>query len=177
MKASKIILLIINLLGGSAVVGSYILGLGGHPAQTEALWGGVPAAIRPIYTVNMFLAATGYLILFFILLLRVDPEQARVGSFGFHAFNLLYLLILVPSSLWMSLTFAVAESYTPTRWLAVVLTLVLVGLGSAGMLAAVIALKPRLPGGWRWASIIGATFLFLQTGILDAILWTIYYLK
>jgi hypothetical protein len=60
METQKIILLIINILGGIAVVGSYILGLKGQSAGTNILWGGVPANIRPVYTVSMILSALGY---------------------------------------------------------------------------------------------------------------------
>jgi hypothetical protein len=176
MNKQKLLMLVINLIGGIAVVASYVLGLGAHPGQTEALWGGVPVSIRPFYTGNMLLAATGYLFLLYFLLVRLDPA-VRIGKLSWWAFNLLYILILAPSALWMSLTFAVAEQYTLMRWLSVVVTLALVGLGSSGMLLALLKLRPRPQGGAYWLAVAGAFFLFLQTGVLDAIVWISYYLK
>jgi hypothetical protein len=177
MHKQKLLMLLINLFGGSAVVGSYILGLRAHPGQVEALWGGVPAGLRPIYTANMLVAAAGYLALFIILMLCVDPEQARIGRRRFGTFNWLYLLILIPSALWMSQTYAVVQAYTTARWAAVLVTLVLVGLGSAGMLAALLRLRPR-PSAWKYGlALAGAFFLFLQTGVLDAIVWPLYYMN
>jgi hypothetical protein len=177
MNKQKLLMLLINLLGGGAVVGSYMLGLRAHPGQTDALWGGVPAGLRPIYTVNMLLAALGYLVLLAILLLRVDADQTRIGRLRFGTFNLLYLLILIPSALWMSQTYALAQEFTPVRWVGVLVTLALVGLGSAGMLIALLKIKPRPPAGSYWLAIVGAFFLFVQTGVLDAVIWPLFYLK
>lgn len=177
MDKTKTTLLLINLLGGIAVIGSYVLGLRAHPGQTEALWGGVPTGIRPFYGINMLFAAAGYLAILFILLLRVTPSTATLGKLPFWTLNLVYLFILVPSALWMSLTFSVAEGYTLGRWLAVVVVLALTGLASIALLASVIALTPRLPPGLYWLTVIGGIFLVLQTTVLDAIVWTTYYLK
>jgi hypothetical protein len=175
MQKQKIILLLINLIGGTAVIAGYVLGLRAHPGQTGALWGGVPTGIRPFYAVNMLFAAAGYLAIFFILLLRVD-SSAVIGKLPFWIFNLLYLFILIPSALWMSLTFSVAYGYTLGRWLAVVTVLALTGLASIGLLASVIALHPRLPSGLYWITVAGGIFLVLQTAVLDGIVWTAYYL-
>lgn len=176
MDKTKIILLIVNILGGAAVLGSYALGLKAHPGQGNALWGGVPAGIRPFYGLNMLFAAAGYLFVLYVLLFRVD-STAMIGGLPFWTLNLIYLFILVPSALWMSLTFSVAEQYTLGRWLAVVLVLALAGLGSIALLASVMALQPRLPDVLYWWTVAGGIFLVLQTAILDAIVWTLYYLK
>lgn len=176
MDKTKLILLLINLLGGTAVIGSYVLGLRAHPGQTEALWGGVPTGIRPFYAIDMLFAAAGYLAIFFVLLLRVDPS-ATIGKLPFWTLNLVYLFILVPSALWMSLTFSVADGYTLGRWIAVVTVLALTGFASIALLVSVITLTPRLPIGLYWLTVIGGIFLVLQTAVLDAIVWTSYYLK
>lgn len=176
MDKQKLFLLLINLLGGTAVIGSYVLGLSAHPGQTEALWGGVPVGLRPFYAVNMLFAAAGYLTIFFLLLLRVD-SSATIGNLPFWTLNLVYLFILIPSALWMALTFSVADGYTLGRWAAVVTVLALTGLASVGLLASVIALEPRLPSTLYWITVVGGIFLVLQTAVLDAIVWTSYYLK
>lgn len=176
MSKQKLFMLIINLIGGPAVIGSYVLGMSAHPGQAAALWGGYPVSLRSISTVNMLLAAAGYLFLLYFLLVRVDPA-ARSGKFPFGIFNLFYVLILLPSALWISLTFAVADQYTLGRWMAVIVTLALVGLGSTGMLLALLGLRPRPAGGMYWLAVAGAFFLFLQTAVLDALVWTLNYLK
>ena len=176
MNKQKLLMLVINLIGGPAVIGSYMLGITAHPGQAAALWGGFPASLRPISTANMLLAAAGYLFLLVFLLVRVDPA-ARIGKFPFGIFNLFYVLILIPSAIWISLTFAVADQYTLGRWLAVIVTLALVALGSTGMLLALLGLRPRPAGGMYWLAVAGAFFLFLQTAVFDAILWTVTFLN
>jgi hypothetical protein len=176
MNKQKLTLLIINLVGGTAVLASYVLGLAAHPGQTGALWGGVPEGIRSLSSLNMLLAAAGYLAIFFILLLRVAPSST-IGRLPFWTFHLLYLFLLIPSALWMSLTFSVVEGYTFGRWLAVIAVLVLAGLASLGLLVSVIALKPPLPFRLRVLAVAGGIFLTLQTAVMDAILWTVFYLK
>ena len=55
--SSRNLLLALNALGGGAVLWSYVVGLMGDSSVGNALWGGVPETLRPLYTVNMFLAA------------------------------------------------------------------------------------------------------------------------
>jgi hypothetical protein len=57
MDAIKRWLIAIILIGGVAVLGSYIWGILAYPDAGQILWGGVPEIIRPFYMVNMFLAA------------------------------------------------------------------------------------------------------------------------
>jgi hypothetical protein len=63
MHKENVIILVINIIGGSAVVGSYVHGISTHAGGSSALWGGIPETLKPIYMLNMLLAATGYLIL------------------------------------------------------------------------------------------------------------------
>jgi len=106
MHLKKWLLLFINIFGGIAVLGSYVQGILAHPRAAETLWGGVPLSIRPFYTAGMFLAAAGYFAFTYFILFRLDPRQARIFQrFGFGEFNALYAAILLPSALWMPLTF------------------------------------------------------------------------
>ena len=60
MRTEQVILLIINILGGAAVIGSYVFGLKGQSGGANVLWGGVPNSLRPVYTVSMILSALGF---------------------------------------------------------------------------------------------------------------------
>ena len=174
MNKSKQILLLINLLGGAAVIGSYIWGFISSPGGLEAFWGGVPAVLRTAITVNMLLAAASYLVIFLILLLRV-PVAATVGNLPFWTFHIIYLVILFPSALWMPLTQAVIKQYTPLCWGSVVLVLVLTALAGIALLIALLCLRPALTSRQKTLAIIGSAFFILQTTILDAILWTSFF--
>ena len=140
-----------------------------------ALWGGVPAAIQPLYTGWMFVAAAGYLTLAYFLFFKVDPERARVGGLGFGLFNVLFVLILVPSALWMPWTFAYLAEPSALMWSVVRAGLATTGLAALGMIAALVLLEPREPAGLHKAAVAGAIGFFVQTGVLDALLWPVWF--
>jgi hypothetical protein len=101
---SKSLWLLINILGGIAVIGSYILGFRSRADAFTVLWGGVPERIRVFYTAGMVLAALGYFAFGIYLLVLAPGEISVFGQFGFGMLGLIFLLILLPSVLWMPLT-------------------------------------------------------------------------
>jgi hypothetical protein len=172
MHTNKWLMVLINIFGGVAVLGSYVHGFLTHPGAAEVLWGGVPQAIRPFYTVNMFLAAAGYFAFTFFILFRLNPEETRVfGRFGYGAFNALYAAILIPSALWMPLTFLAVEYPGPALLWVVRIVLAVVGLASLGLLLALLMVKPPQPLWAHKLAIIGCAFFCIQTALLDAIIW------
>jgi hypothetical protein len=52
MGTQQIILLIINVIGGAAVIGSYIYGPSGQTGGANVLWGGVPENMRLVYGIS-----------------------------------------------------------------------------------------------------------------------------
>jgi hypothetical protein len=165
-----------NALGGAAVLASYAHGLWAHPASRGAVWGDVPDALRPVYTVTMLLAAVGYLAFTYFVLFRLDPRRTQVaGRFGYGAFIILYALILIPSALWMPLTFAMLEQPGAALWVAIRAVLALVGLGSVGLLAALLTVHPRSPHVAHRLAVAGAVALVLQTAVLDALVWPAFF--
>jgi hypothetical protein len=176
MHASHRSLLALNVLGGIAVLGSYAHGLLTHPGTASQVWGGVPAGLRPLYTVSMLLAAAGYFAFGFFVFFRLDPERTRIaGRFGFGALHALYASILVPSALWMPLTFAMLEAPSAALWAAIRVTLALVGLGSLGLVAALASAGPARAPGARALAVAGALAFSLQTAVLDALVWPAFF--
>jgi hypothetical protein len=172
MKKYRWLLLAVNLLGGSAVIGSYIWGLAGRPGAADTLWGGVPAAVRPYYTTGMLLAAIGYFAFTYFILFRADPEKTKVfDCCDARVFPGLYLGILVPSALWMPATFRAVENPSVTAVWIVRGVLILVALFSLGLLAALIGTKPRLPAWAHTLAVAGAVLFCVQTVVLDAVVW------
>ncbi len=177
MHPKKWLLLTINLLGGAAVLGSYAYGLRTHANATDVLWGGVPASIRPVYSAGMLLAAAGYFAFIYFILFRLDPGKASVWHRpGFDAFNILFAAILIPSALWMPLTFAATESASAVLAWVVRLVLVGVGLASLGLLAALVNVEPRQPPWAYWLAVIGCAAFCVQTAVLDMIVWSAYFI-
>jgi len=175
MHAQRKNLLWINLIGGTAVLGSYVLGIAGHESPGD-VWGGVPESLKPLYTVNMFLAAAGYFLFTYFVFFRVDPERARVaGRFRFGLFNALYALILIPSALWMPLTFAMLDAPSAGLWVTIRLVLAAVGIGSLGLAAAVLAVDAPGSNWPRRLAFVGTLAFSFQTAVLDALVWPAYF--
>lgn len=169
-------LLALNVTGGIAVLGSYAWGISMHPGDTDFLWGGVPAALKPFYNVCMLTAAAGYFPFTLLLLFGTDAERARVaGRFGFGCFHILYALVLLPSALWMPLTFQLLGGWDPALWATIRIVLALVGIGSLGLLAALVTLSPVSSRGWRALAVAGAVAFCIQTALLDATVWPAYF--
>ena len=176
MSAQMGLTLLINLIGGSAVLGSYAIGLATHPGASQVLWGGVPGSFRPVYTASMFLAASGYLAFTYFILFRLDSSAAQVaGRFGFWVFNALYAAILFPSALWMPLTFWAGEQPSPISLWTVRSVLAAVGLASLSLLAALLKVSPRQPVWVHRLALIGCAAFCLQTAFLDAVLWSVFF--
>lgn len=166
----------IVLVGGVAVLGSYSQLLLHSPDRLSDFWGGVPAAWLPAYTANMLLAALGFFAFTGLVLLGLKPEQVRfAGRLGYNLFHALYLLILIPSALWMPFTLTMIENPSAGLWLAIRIILALVGLGSVGLLVALINLQPRPSRPVYGIVLAGCLFFCLQTAILDALVWTAYF--
>jgi hypothetical protein len=172
VDALKIILLLVNVVGGVAVMGSYVLGLRGESRGANALWGGVPARIRPVYTVSMLLSAIGYLaVLYYVFFELVSDEVEIAGTLGFVVFIPVFVLVLVPSAFWMPLSNVYVDKPSTGTWLAIRTVLFVVGLASIALAWALFALEPNDHGVAYWFAVVGSVYFAFHTFILDAIVW------
>jgi hypothetical protein len=176
MTAEKRGLVFINLLGGLAVLGSYAYCLAANPATRMNLWGNVPEALRPAYTVSMLLAATGYFAFSYFVLLRVDSREARIaGAYGYRVFLWIYAGILAPSALWMPLTFRMFEAPGWGLWIAIRIVLGLVGISSLALVGSIASARPAGHSWARTLALAGAAAFAVQTALLDALVWPHYF--
>lgn len=162
--------LALQLALGPSVLASYAVCFTLWPETVAAMWGGVPPAARGLYTTWMFVAAAGYAVFTPALLLKADPERARV-AFGlrYRALHVCYAALLLGSILWMPLTKWHLDGALP--FALVVLDLWVVAAASLALLATTLRLSPPLPGAWRIAAPLGAVAFCVQTVILDALVW------
>jgi hypothetical protein len=168
MGTQQIILLIINILGGAAVILSYVYGLKGQAGGANVLWGNVSESIRPLYMVSMIISALGYFAFIYYVLFRIDPAMASVSYGWFYA---IFLLILIASAFWMPLTNMYVNNGGNGLWIAVRSVLALVGLGSIALLWVLLALQPATRGIAYWLAVGGAGYFAFHTAILDGIVW------
>lgn len=167
-------ILAINVIGGVAVLGSYVYGISTNSHAGDKLWGGVPEAIRPYYTVSMFLAAIGFLTALYILTLRKASLKLTQPSLRRLVFSS-YGLILIPSAMWMSLTFRYVADPTDLRWWTVRVVLFVVSAGALALIYALVKLRPAASGPSWPLAIVGAGLFAFHAIVLDALLWPILY--
>jgi hypothetical protein len=163
MNPDKAAFIVLNLVGGGAVLGSYALWLANPANDGSALWGSISGATRSLYTVSMFTAAAGYFA-FAGYLLEGDAHELS-SSWRLTLFS----LILFPSALWMPLAFEYLHAPSPALWWSMRTTLAVVGIAS---LLVLIALLGARSGGTAHAlAVVGAAALTFQTLVLDALVW------
>jgi hypothetical protein len=162
MKRDQWTFAALQLALGPAVLGSYAYGFAHWPDAVSAMWGGVPEAVRGLYTAWMFVAAAGYLTFTPAFFLH------RAGrSSGARSLHAMYLAVLAGSTLWLPLTKWHLDGAVP--FVVVTLDLWVVAAGSLALLAT--SLSPPLPGAWRWCAPLGAGAFCVQTVLLDALVW------
>ena len=172
----RIIFFIVNVVGGIAVLGSYAHGLLTEVALRPKLWGGVPETWRPLYTVNMFLAAGGYFFFTAHFLMRALPSGALFfNRLGFEWIIFLYATFLISSALWMPLTFSMMKVPSDGTWFAIRSVLTVTGIASVALLVSLFASNAER-GDWLfWAAVAGLTPFIIQTAILDAVIRPRYF--
>jgi hypothetical protein len=170
MPLAKIILLTINIIGGIAVVGSYIWGAKIGHGGINALWGGTPEGIRPVYTVSMAIAALGYLTFIFYILFKLDPN-----SFNFNILYLIFFLILGASAFWLPLTNIFLVNPGTLLWLLIRIVLAVVGIASCVLVWVLMSLVVKESDLFYWLAAIGSFYFAFHTAVLDMILWPIFF--
>jgi hypothetical protein len=177
MDTRKLLMIVIVVLGGIAVLGSYVYGFQASGGETDLLWGGVPESLRPVYAANMIPAAIGFLVFTYYIIFRLKPAETKIGERdGFGVFNWIYAAILIPSALWMPFTLQAVEQNSPAWAWAVRLDLAIVGLASLAMLYALWKVRPRQSVAVHRLAMSGSIFMCIQTVILDAIIWSAFFL-
>jgi hypothetical protein len=173
MHKHKRSFLAINLLGGTAVLGSYAHGLFWSDLG-NAFWGNVPEGLKPLYTVSMLAATLGYFA-FSAYLLRVDAERTIfLGRFSFSLINNLLVAILAASALWMPLTAAFIQAPSESLWWGIRLVLLVTGAASLALLAAIASsIEDWSP--LRVTAVAGAIAFCFQTAVLDALVWPYFF--
>ena len=174
----KMILLFINLIFGSLVLWSYYSGVTKNPDLSLKLWGGVPEVLRSFIVSFMFISALGYFFFTYNFLVNVDLKNTIfLNRFPSWSLHVVYLLILVPSSLWIDLTFKYLRSGQSLDWIYVVSVLYCVAIASILLFLFVIDSGDTKKTFIYLASSLGASCFVFHTLFLDGILWTTFFHK
>ena len=168
--------LLINLILGSLLLFSYYNGVSRNTEIASQLWGGVPPVLIPYIVSSMFLGAFGYFFFTYYLAFKLEHKSIKVfKKFRFSIFNIIYLLILLPSCLWMDLSIIYITTQNSLFWMLAVVGLYTVGLSSVLLLLCLINIKPKKKSLLYRVSVIGCCFFTFHTMFLDGLLWTIFF--
>lgn len=172
MDEQKTWFLVINALGGLAVIASYVAGLVSHPNTEELLWGRITPALKPLYLVSMPLAMAGYLLVLHFIFFNLDAGTVHIWGYdGFLVLDIIFIVMLVFSAFWMPLTYKLIETQSSGWWVSIRLVLFAVGLASLVLLCSLLVIDQKEPATGYWLAVAGAGVFFIQTGILDAFVW------
>ncbi len=172
MNRQKVTLLLINVIGGILVIGSYVYGLNTQSGGASVLWGGVPANIQPIYAVSMILSAIGYFAFIYYLLFKLNPAEVVIyKKFNYSLFYWIFMAMLLPSAFWMPLTNLYVANPVLVYWILIRVVLFIVGFASLALIWALINTSPYTEGIARRAAIAGSIYFTFHTLILDAVIW------
>ncbi len=170
MSIEKIIFLVINFLGGVAVISSYVSGLSSKKDAISMFWGGTPDFIKPVYNVSMVLAALSYFAFIYFILAKIDPN-----SFNFNIFYIIFIGILGASIFWMPLTNVFLTNPGALTWFLIRIVLAIVGISSIALVLVLISLHTKEVGLSYWLAVIGSIYFAFHTVVLDMILWPILF--
>jgi len=172
MHWESILLLVVIVLGGTAVIGSYVAGLKGKAGAADTLWGGVPPRVRPLYGVSMILSAVGFLAVLYYVFFRMDPAETVMGGrFGFAILFPIFVAILVPSALWLRASREYVDEPSLLKWIIVRSILFIVALGSIALIWAFFALETDERDAAFWVATVGSCYFAFHTLVLDAVVW------
>ncbi len=173
----KYIFYTINILGGISVLFSYAHGLITHVELRDYLWGGITEFIRPFYTINMFLATAGYFFFTsYVINKMFRTKHHQFKKIHFVIINILYAGIIIPSALWMPMTFQVLTYSSDLLWIGIRIILLIVGLSSSGLMLFFFFSRIRTNDWHYFAGVMGLIPFWIQTMILDALVWPYFFL-
>ena len=128
MEVSRELVRTVVFVLGPMVLASYVIGIRRMDDPME-LWGGIPESWRSLNVMCMFIAAAGFLIAWWQLLFGWDvgvvesvgwPWSGDVSGGGHGRILIAFLLILIPSMLWLELTrIHIQNGSSLTQWIVI----------------------------------------------------------
>ena len=178
MQINQDNLKIFTTIAGFFVLLSYVYGVWKAPDRT-ALWGGIEGGLLKFSVVFMFVAAAGYLIMWYSVLFQMSAEDfenlrwtfSQKSGSGINVLAVAFVLFLIPSMLWLeSTSFHLRTDYSWTPIL-VIGILMLVSIGN--VLFIMLGLTAHADGNPQGMMIaIGGAMISIQCIINDLIIWS-----
>ena len=170
------IFLVVNIIGGILVLGSYLICFIQFPEERTKLWGEVPKKTQQRIVPFMLLAAAGYLITSWWFWQVIEPNSLNLpGGFTYVGIIAFFALLLALSTAWMPVS-VLAIKKRSNLWKNITICILLgVSIASCFILFLVCTAtveKNDISLG-QVLAIIGWSFLCIQTVFWDGILWVL----
>jgi hypothetical protein len=161
---------LVNVLGAILVLGGYVVTLMLFPEHRAALWGGVKGTTQSFFRFSMLLAAAGYLVFIFVVLLKSNPNSTNTEEF--RLLTVICLIFLLASAIWMPVTVAYIWKQHVFLWILSVSSL---WITVAALISLVVLFSISDIGiessKLKLISIIGLIYITFHCLVLDAIIW------
>ena len=164
--------LLINIIGGIAVLGGYVIALINNPETRNELWGGVPENLRLWITAFMFISALGYCFAMYYLIFDEGLSLGFFwGKFDYKLIKALLIIFLTTAALWIHTTFLYMESASKFHWSLVQIELWLTGASVFLIMIGLASATEVKNSNLHFYSILGLCVISFHCLILDAFLW------
>ena len=127
--------------------------------------------------VFMFVGALGYFFFTYNFLFNVSTEQLFFKRFSYWSLHLLYLLVFIPSMLWIGQIIKYIDTGSMVDWVLVVTMLLTVAMASIFLFLFTIDLRVEKNTFIYLASVIGAAVFAFHTLFLDGLIWITFFHK
>ena len=165
-----LVFFLVNLAGGIAVLGSYIVGLYLYPDFRNTLWGGISGSTKTLFTVSMIFAAAGYLCFCYSMAIS---EAANKSSFlGQHTFAVLAAFFLISASVWMPAALKYLSTSDNLWWIISVISLWITAISLCLLTVSFGLSKYENIGTIQFAfALAGISWITIHCLLFDAIIW------
>jgi hypothetical protein len=173
------VFLIVNLVGGTAVLGSYAIGLGYFPEYRNELWGGIQGIWRNILVVSMLLSGAAYLTFCYFIVFRQDIHTYNAHFIlGPQTIALLTGVFLLSATLWMPSAILYMHTENNIWWIFTIVTLWVTALSLLSLtgLFAFPTTAP-IPVFDRIICTVSLSIITLHCLVIDAITWVFVFHK
>ncbi len=166
------IFLLVNLIGGTTVIGSYVFSIAFFPEHRESFWGGIDGNLRRVFTISMVPAAVGYLIFACFMVSKSEVlEFNQDDLINGYAPIILSVIFLIASTVWMPTLALYLDSNQPIWWHISLTSLWITALTLMILTVFAGAKFATVPTTEGLLAIIGLIYITFHCTILDAIIW------
>ena len=169
--------LLINVTGGIAVLGSYVVGLAYFPEYRNDLWGGIRGTWKPVLGISMLFATAGYLTFFYFAFFKGGEYFFKVNTFiGIPPATLLVTIFLISAAFWMPASIAYIHTENSSWWFVTVALLCITALSLTSLAGLVSFTSVNSIPITDWiACTTGLTLITAHCLFVDAIFWVVFF--